>query len=163
MKINKLALWSTAGISLFLGLAVGMALIGAVIPSVHKLTGGLVCSGTVEIKETKFNNGPRSSYSDLDVICSADGRTEEITTSSFVILGLISTILFSIPVGYFMRWLFSNTGNTQSSQKLKSVEKESKNGQSGMERMSELKKMRDENLITQAEFERKKSEIMEEL
>jgi hypothetical protein len=36
-------------------------------------------------------------------------------------------------------------------------------GKTALERMAELKEMRDKNLISQAEYERKKDEIMKEL
>ncbi|HKJ39553.1 MAG TPA: SHOCT domain-containing protein [Anaerolineales bacterium] len=163
MKLNKVMFWITAGVSLFLGLTIGVALIGAVVTPVHKLTGALVCGGTVEIKETTFTNGPKSSYSDIDVLCTTGGNTLDITNQSFVILGLISTLLFFAAAVYFMRGLIFQSGTSNAQEKLKSVDKEKKNDQSGLERMSELKKMRDDNLISQAEFERKKSEIMDEL
>ena len=165
MKINKPVFFISIGVSLFLGIIVGAALIGAVVKPVHKLTGAPFCRGTIDITETRFDNGPESSYSDLDVSCIAeDGTRKEITTQSFVVLGAAGTLIFFVLIAYFMRGLlFMPQGLPAADPMLKDAGKRIKNNQSGLERLSELKRMRDENLISQAEFEQKKDEIMKEL
>jgi len=166
MKINKPVFFISIGVSLFLGIVVGAALIGAVVKPVHKLTGALLCRGTVDITETRFDNGPESSYSDLDVNCVAeDGTRKEITTQSFVVLGAVGSLIFFALIAYFMRGLIfmSQGGLPAADSMLKDAGKSTKENKSGLERLSELKKMRDENLISQTEFETKKDKIMKEL
>jgi len=165
MKINKPVFFISIGVSLFLGIIVGAALIGVVVKPVHQLTGALFCRGTVDITETRFDNGPKSSYSDLDVNCVAeDGTRKEITTQSFVVLGAVGSLIFFALIAYFMRGLiFMPQGFSAADPMLKDAGKSTKNNKSGLERLSELKKMRDENLISQTEFEQKKDEIMKEL
>jgi len=165
MTPNKTIFAIVIGISLLLGFTLGSALIGAVVKPVHKLTGVLLCRGTVDISETSYNYGPRGTYSDLEITCLAnDGTRREITFQSFLVLGVISTLFFLALLVYFLRGLIlTASGLPAPDPKLKDAGRSTKDKPSGLERLSELKKMRDENLISQVEYERKKGEIMDEL
>lgn len=171
MKLDKGMLGMAAGISLFVGFVIVAVAIGAIVPSMHKLTAPLICRGDVEVETIKYSYKPGQVGWQHYIYCVNEqtGEKKEITFPAIGVTGLVaSAVIFAI-IAYRMRSIifFSQDSDPHAADlKPKPVKtngrKKKKEGRA-LERLSELKKMRDQNLISAAEYERKKTEIMDEL
>jgi hypothetical protein len=95
---------------------------------------------------------------------------KEITFPAIGVTGLVASAIIFVVLS--IRWrnslvmskdLASLALDTKPASSSPGESKRKKKQGSPLERLSELKKMRDENLISEAEYDRKKNEIMEEL
>lgn len=164
MKLNLTMIVILAGISLFIGFIIISVAVGAIFPSMHKLTAPLICEGEVKVESIRYSYKPGQVGWDNHIYCiDEQGSQKEITFPAIGVTGLFySAILFVILLilgrkGVALPATFGT---------LATDVKRGKGGKkegSAMERLAELKKMRDANLITQVEFETKKAKIMEEL
>lgn len=174
MKLDKFMLLTTLGTSLFVGFIIFAIGIGAIFPSMHKLTAPLICGGEVEVETIRYNVRPGETVWQHSVYCTNQetGIKKEITFPAIGMTGLVASAIIFAYLAF--RWrnqllLPKNFGSLAPDLKPASpspdFSKKSKQKKQGspLERLSELKKMRDENLISEAEYERKKNEIMEEL
>jgi hypothetical protein len=161
MKINVVGLLILAGISLFIGFVIISVAVGAIFPSMHKLTAPVLCSnGEVEVEVITYSYKPGQIGTDNHLYCNDEEGRREITWAAIGVSGLFySAIIFVLLLiwGRSLATLPANFGERATDLK------RGKKGGSAMERLAELKKMRDANLISQAEFERKKAKIMDEL
>lgn len=168
MKLDKTMVGILIGASLFVGFVIISVAIGAVFPSLHKLAAPLICNGTVNAESIKYSYKPGQVGWENHIYCdSTSGERKEITFPAMGVTGMIASAIVFVPLAFWMRkslFLPENFGalaNDLKQKKSRSGKKE-KEG-SALERLSELKKMYDENLITESEYERKKAEIMKEL
>lgn len=146
------------GVSLFLGYTIFMAAIGAFFPSINYLSKPLVCRGNFEIETTRYSYKPGQAGWQHNVYC--DGK--DITLPSILVTGLIFSLLcFIVILICFPRFIFHHENFGKLALDLKAAEKSG--GKSTLDRLTKLKELRDKNLISQMEYERKKDEIMEEL
>lgn len=166
MKLDKTMIAMLAGGSLFIGFVLISVAVGAIFPSIHKLSAPLICRGDVNIQVNTYSYKPGQSGTDIHIYCVDDqGTQKEITFQAIAVTGLVaSAILFVIALIWMRNGLtlpatFGTLAKDLNRKKNFSGEKDG----SALERMSELKKMYDQNLISQAEYERKKAEIMKEL
>ena len=145
------------GVSLFLGYAIFTALATAIFPSVNNVSGGFLCSGEYEIVTTKSSPRPGETYWSHTILC--DGN--DITLPAVALTGLAASLMFFVILLIVARkWLLKeNVPAPFAKAGLPAKDK----GKTPLERMAELKEMRDQNLISQVEYERKKDEIMKEL
>jgi hypothetical protein len=95
------------------------------------------------------------------------GNQREITFAAIAVTGLIASAIVFVILGIWMRkslLMPENFGVLANDLKPKkgSSAKNKKDG-SALERLSELKKMYDENLISKTEYENKKAQIMKEM
>jgi hypothetical protein len=145
--------------SLFLGYAIFTAIAVNLFPGITSITKPILCANgeqTVDVTRTQVR--PGETYFNVNVYC--DG--EIITFQSVMLTGLIASLVFFVILLVVARnWLFraKNAPAPFANAGMASVTK----GKTPLERMSELKEMRDKNLISQVEYERKKDEIMKEL
>ncbi|HNB41103.1 MAG TPA: SHOCT domain-containing protein [Anaerolineales bacterium] len=145
------------GVSLFLGYAIFTALATAIFPAVNNVSGEFLCDGNYEIITTKSSPRPGQTYWSHSILC--DGK--DITLPTVAITGLMASSIFFVLLLIFARnWWFRAASAPAPFAKAGVTEKGKK---STLDRMAELKEMRDKNLISQVEYERKKDDIMKEL
>jgi hypothetical protein len=152
--------WITVmfGVSLFLGYVIFTAAIGAFFPSINYLSKPLVCRGNFEIETTRYSYKPSQVGWQHNVYC--DGK--DITLPSILVTGLIFSLLcFIVILIRFPGFIFHPENFGELAHDLKAAEKS--DGKSTLDRLTELKGLRDKNLVSQVEYERKKDEIMKEL
>ncbi len=166
MKLDKTMIAMLAGASLFIGFVLISVAVGAIFPSIHKLTAPLICSDDVNIQVNTYSYKPGQSGTDIHIYCvDQQGAQKEITLQAIAVTGLIaSAILFVIALIWMRNGirLPENFGSLATDLKKKKKSSGQQDG-SALERMSELRKMYDEKLISKAEYEQKKAEIMKEL
>ena len=169
MKINKVMLGILTGTSLFIGFVIISVAVGAIFPSMHKLTAPLICSGEVKVESIQYYPPSGGVGWKNYIYCIEQGNEKEITFPAIGVTGLVySAITFVVLLFLGRKAVVSpeNFGELATDIKPKKTGmfgSEKKKDDSALERLSQLKKMRDENLISQVEYERKKAEIMEEL
>jgi len=161
-KPNWILIGILFGVSLFFAYTLFAAAIGAFLPSINYISKPLLCSGEYKIETTRYSYKPGQVGWQHNIYC--DGK--DITLASIGLTGLIVTLV--VFAALFIRYrehMFyaKDFGILASDLKQKSNPKKGKKGKSPLERMTELKEMRDKNLISQVEYERKKDEIMKEL
>ena len=167
MKLNKTMLVILAGVSLFIGFVVFAVGIGAIFPSMHKFTAPLICGGAVQVETTQYSYKPGQVGWEHHIYCDSNGARKEITFPAIGVTGLIASLAIFIVLVIWMRrsvTLPANFGELATDlQRDVKAASSGKPAGSALERLSQLKQMRDGNLITEAEYERKKAEIMKEL
>jgi hypothetical protein len=168
MKLDKTMVGILIGASLFVGFVIISVAVGAIFPSLHKLTAPLICSGTVDVETIQYSYKPGQVGWATTIYCAKNsGERREITFAAIVVTGFIASAIMFVIFGVWMRkslFLPENFGTLANDLKSKKgpALKSKKDG-TALERLSELKKMYDENLITRDEYEKKKGKIMEEL
>lgn len=167
MKLNKMMLGILAGASLFLGFVIFAAAVGAIFPSLHKLTAPLLCRGDVQVETTQYSYKPGQVGWEHHIYCDSDNGRKEITFPAIGVTGLVASLVIFILLVFWMRksvTLPANFGELATDlQRGKGAASSGKKAGSVMERLSELKELRDKNLISGDEYQRKRSEIMDEL
>jgi hypothetical protein len=121
-----------------------------------------VCSGEFSIETTRYSYRPGQTGWAHNIYC--DGN--DITLASLSLSGLmVSLVVFVLLFLRYRKHMFypKDFGALASDLKQTSKPKKGQKAKSPLERMTELKEMRDKNLISQVEYERKKDEIMKEL
>lgn len=145
------------GVSLFLGYAIFTALATAIFPAVNNVSGEFLCDGNYEIITTKSSPRPGETYWSHSILC--DGK--DITFRAVGLTGLVASLVFFVLLLIFTRnWWFREKAAPAP---FANAGLPAKGKKSALDRMAELKEMRDKNLISQVEYERKKDEIMKEL
>lgn len=161
-KLNRSLVLSLAGTSLFVGVIICSIGFGALVPAMHKLSAPLICRGEFEIVTTRYSVRPGETVWQHNIYCTDENGKREVTFQSMAATGL----LLSIPIFAFM---FYSSRNGMFFSKnfgalVKPSARTSRTGEaSSLERLTELKKMRDADLISEAEYEGKKKEIMDEM
>lgn len=167
MKLDKSMVGMLAGVSLFLGFVVFAVGIGAIFPSMHKFSAPLICRGEVQVETTQYSYKPGQTGWEHHIYCNSDGARKEITFPAIGMTGLIVSLAIFIIIAFRMRkslTLPANFGKLATDlQRDRKAASSGKPAGSALERLIQLKQMRDQNLITEAEYERKKAEIMKEL
>jgi hypothetical protein len=163
MPSRKLPLIILALVSLFFGFAIFAAAGGALFPSLHRLSAPLICSGEVEIETIRSSYRPGETSWTHYIYCVSDGDRTEITIQAVLMTGLLaSALVFLVLLVVFRKALFAPVP-AHFGELATDLKPENQKKGSALERMNELKKLRDQNLISQAEYERKKDNIMREL
>lgn len=156
-RFNLTAFIIIMGISLLLGFLIFAALGTAIAPTINNISKPMLCSGEYTMETTSTTVRPGETYSSRNIYC--DGK--DITVASVLTTGTIASLFIFIVLAILARnWIFA--AKTAPSP-LAQAGKASAKGKTPLERMAELKEMRDQNLISQVEYERKKDEIMKEL
>ncbi len=96
MKINKMMIGILAGISLFIGFVIISVAVGAIFPSMHKLTAPLICSGEVKVESIQYYPPSGGVGWKNHISCIEQGDQREITFQAIGVTGLFySTIIFA--------------------------------------------------------------------
>ena len=164
MKKDRSILYFAIGISLFVGFIIVSIALGAIFPSIHKLTAPLICRGTVEVETVRYSYKPGQVGWQHTVYCVPEaGAKKDITFPAIGMTGLVASVIIFAYLAF--RWRKELVVEQKDFGVLAADLKPKKSGKKGsaLERLAELKKMRDENLISEAEYDRKKQEIMNEL
>src|SRR5688572_19469804 len=98
MKIDKTMIIMLAGISLFIGFVIISVAVGAIFPSMHKLTAPLICKGEVKVEVITYSYKPGQIGTDNHIYCLEEGGGQkEITFPAIGVTGLFySAIIFVI-------------------------------------------------------------------
>lgn len=161
-KPNWMLIGILFGVSLFLAYTFFAAAIGAFLPSINYISKPLLCSGEYKIETTRYSYKPGQAGWQHNIYC--DG--EDITLASISLTGLIvALVIFTALFIRYREHMFyaKDFGVLANDLKEKDKPQKGQKGRSPLERMTELKELRDKNLISQVEYERKKDEIMKEL
>jgi hypothetical protein len=178
MKIDKTMVGILAGISLFIGFVIISVAVGAVFPSMHKLTAPLICKGEVQVESIRYSYKPGQVGWDNHIYCiDEQGSEKEITFPAIGVTGLFySAILFVILLVLGRRAVVSpetfgelaadikpgKAAAFPSARRKVGTRLERKEG-TRLERLAELKQMWEAKLITREEYEKKKARIMDEI
>lgn len=161
-KPNWILIGILFGVSLFLAYTFFVAAIGAFLPSVNYISKPLLCSGEYKIETTRYSYKPGQVGWQHNIYC--DGK--DITLASISLTGLIvALVIFTALFIRYREHMFyaKDFGVLANDLRQTSKPQKGQKDKSPLERMTELKEMRDKNLISQVEYERKKDEIMKEL
>lgn len=161
-KTNWIVISIIFGVSLFLGYAIFTALVSALFPAVNNISRPLLCAGEYRIETTRSSYRPGETTWSHNIYCD----DKDITLPSVALTGLIVSLVFFVLLLIAFRNLLpypKDFGVLANDLKQTGKAPKGAKGKSPLERMTELKEMRDKNLISQVEYERKKDEIMEEL
>lgn len=157
-KINWNMIAIMFGASLFLGIAIFTAVIGAFFPAINNISKPLLCGGEYNITTLRSSYRPGETIWSHNIYC--DGR--DITFPSVMMTGLmVSLVIFVLILIRFRSHLTHPENFGELANDLKAVKKAG--GKTTLDRLTELKELHDKNLISQVEYERKKDEIMNEL
>lgn len=157
-KINWKLIAVMFGASLFLGIAIFTAAVGAFFPAVNNISRPLLCNGEYNITTTRSSHRPGETTWSHTISC--DGR--DITLPSVFTTGfMVSLVIFVFLLIRFRERLTHPENFGELASDLKAVKKSG--GKTTLDRLTELKELGDKNLISQVEYERKKDEIMKEL
>ena len=159
-KPNWLWIGILFGVSLFIGYVIFAADVGAFLPSINVISKPLLCSGEYSIETTSSSYRPGETFTSHRIYCDK----KDITLPSIMLTGLFFSLDTFILLAILNRnSLFQPENFGVLATDLKQTKKSGGKEKSPLERMSELKEMRDRNLISDVEYERKKDEIMKEL
>ncbi len=163
MNRNLIVLIVLAVVSLFFGFAIFAAAGGALFPSIHKVSAPLICSGTIEIETIRSSYRPGETSWSHFIYCVTGNDRKEITLQAVLLTGVLaSAVTFVLLLIFFGRSLFAarpaNFGVLATD-----LKPENKKKGPALDRLTELKQLRDGNLISQAEYERKREDILKEL
>ena len=155
---NWIVIGILLGISLFIGYVFFMAAIGAFFPAINQVSRPLLCDGEYGIDTTRSSPRPGETVWSNHIYCDE----KDITFPSVMLTGLIFSLVIFVILAFRSRehLLLSEDFGVLA----KDVQRTKKSGgKTALERMNELKELRDKNLISQVEYERKKDEIVKEL
>jgi hypothetical protein len=157
-KPNWIIIGILFGVSLFIGYVFFMAMIGAFFPAINQVSRPLLCDGEYSMDTVRSNPRPGETVWSNQIYCD----DKDITFPSVMLTGLIFSLVIFVILAFRSReHLLHSSDFGELSSDMKQTKKSG--GKTALERMAELKEMRDKNLISQAEYERKKDEIMKEL
>jgi hypothetical protein len=157
-RINWKIIAVMFGASLFLGIAIFTALVGAFFPAINNISRPLLCDGEYNISTMRSSYRPGETTWSHTIYC--DSR--DITFPSVLTTGfMVSLVIFVLILIRFRKYLTYPENFAELANDLKAAEKS--DGKTTLDRLTELKELRDKNLISQVEYERKKDEIMKEL
>ncbi len=166
MKLDKTMIAMLAGGSLFIGFVLISVAGGAIFPSIHKLTAPLICRGDMQIETNQYSYKPGQVGWEHHIYCASEsGERKEITFPAIGVTGLVASAILFVIALIWMRKGLTLPANFGVLAKDLSRKKNSsgKNDGSALDRLSELKKMYEKDLISKMEYEQKKAEIMKEL
>lgn len=158
MKLDKGMLVMFVGVSLFLGILIFAVALGSVFPSLPKLTAVLICSGDVKMETIRSSYVPGETSWKRNIYCSTDDTKKDITIQAFGLTGLIASAIIFVLLSFGKRDLLISSKDPDG---LANNQIEGKG--TPLEQIIRLKKMRDANLLSDVDYEKKRSDIMKEL
>lgn len=157
-KPNWIVIGILFGVSLFISFVFFMAAIGAFLPSINQISRPLLCDGEYNIETTRYSPRPGETVWSNNIYCD----DKDITFPSVMLTGLIITLVIFVILAFRSRDHLLHSKDFGAL--VKDMQRTKKSGgKTALERMAELRELRDDNLISQVDYERKKDEIMKEL
>jgi len=190
MKFNTSALIWTFLWSLFMGVTAIAIGFGALFPSMNLISKPFVCpNGKMDHVDQVYNPYPGTTITTITWYCidSRGGKTELGIFPMSLYAGLIYGVLLFLVIIVGMAILgrygrsrsgIGDTGESVSvekaekfrrqteqfrEQRLAQIENKSESSRDALEKMKELKRLREANLISEAEYQSKRAEILKEL
>lgn len=168
MKSKSSALLIVLGISLFFGLI--CSALGTAFTPIMAIGGAVVCRGEFGIDSQSYSYKPgqigvtRSPYCIDDQTREKRDVTFPLIVADTVIYGVIIFALMFFGVRFSRKsGMTIAAGSDSSKGAARASTKKDNSSQSAREKLSELKKMLDSDLITKIEYERKKAEILKDM
>ena len=157
-RINWKMIAVMFGASLFLGIVIFTAIVGAIFPSINNISRPLLCDGEYNISTMRASYRPGETTWSHTIYCD----NNDITFPSVMTTGFMASLVIFvfILIGFRKHLTYPENFGTLAND-MKAAEKSG--GKTTLDRLTELKELRDKNLISQVEYERKKDEIMKEL
>ena len=106
MRLNKLMLGVSAGVSLFVGFVIVSVAVGAIFPSMHTFAAPLICSGEVKVESIRYSYKPGQVGWDNHIYCIERGKQREITFPAIGVTGLIASAILFVFLIFVMRKSF---------------------------------------------------------
>ena len=103
MKLNIMMLGILAGVSLFLGFVIYSVAVGAIFPSIHKLTAALICSGEVKVESVQYYPPSGGVGWKNHVYCIDEGNQKEITIPAIGVTGLVASAVIFVLLAFRRR------------------------------------------------------------
>lgn len=103
MKLNMMTLGILAGASLFIGFVIFSVAVGAIFPSIHKLTAPLICSGEVQVERIQYYPSSGGVGWKNHVYCIEQGHQTEITLPAIGVTGLSASAVVFVLLAFKMR------------------------------------------------------------
>lgn len=110
MRLNKLMLGVSAGISLFVGFVIISVAVGAIFPSMHTLSAPLICSGEVKVESIRYSYKPGQVGWDNHIYCVEQGKKNEITLPMIGVTGLVASAIVFVLLVFVMGKRFISKG-----------------------------------------------------
>jgi len=157
---------------IFMGITVGSIGLGAVFPYVNRITKPFVCrAGQLELVTQDYHPSPVETVTTLTWYCTdpANGARHEVNMFQMALIAgpLYGLVLFFVVME--VMWIRSNrhvsAADTESPSSVWSppASDNRESHSSVEERLAELKNLRDTGLITEQDYARKKSAILNDL
>jgi hypothetical protein len=157
---------SALGIGLFFGITVISIGIGAVLTPLQSISAPFVCGGPAELETQHYSYKPGQSGYTITWYCT-DPETGEKVDRTFPLI-LASGVIYGVALGLvILAW--GLTGGQTVLSSLGSGERStpprarSIGSSDSAARLEKLRELRESGLITEAEYSKKKAEILEEL
>jgi hypothetical protein len=156
------------GISLFCGIVVISIGIGSLFPQINQIAKPIVCgSDVMEVKQHVYHYRPGETSWTINAYCvdSTTGVKKDVTGLVQLVAGMIYSVIPLITL-IILSIIFRDKGDkTQneyvSSPGLGSVQPYEHTESNGMkEKLEKLKQLRESNLITEEDYQKKKDEIL---
>ncbi|MCC6298290.1 MAG: SHOCT domain-containing protein [Anaerolineales bacterium] len=164
---NSVVIWALVFLwSLFMGITVGSIGIGAVVPSMNLIAKPFVCPhGQMELETQDYHPSPVETVTTLTWYCvdtSTGERTElglfPMSLYAGTIYGLILFAIIYVSMKFAgKRFIPSEQAPSQKFQRQAELPGDT------VKRMKELRDLRDANLISESEYEQKRTEILKKL
>jgi hypothetical protein len=168
MKIERGILFWIFIWCIFMGITAISIGLGALFPSMNRIAKPFVCPrGRMELETQTYRPYPGTTITTLTWYC-ADQETGERTELGVFPMNLYSGVIYGIllfVVIVVILQIWMNRSGTQSQPGVSTSQHEDKDVVSGaaVARMNELERLRDADLISEAEYQEKRSEIIRDL
>jgi hypothetical protein len=169
MKLDKSIVIILFVVSMFAGIIIISLGIGAAFPVINRVAGPFVCStGKMMLESEKYSGLPGQSTTTIKWLC-VDNKTDAQQDINFKVILVAGTIygliLFALII---TRWLVVNRpGADQPATPISPLKSGfSRNvpiPETKHQKLQEIKELHDSGLISDQDYEKKKSEILEEI
>ncbi len=164
MKLTLGTVLMLLGASMFCGIIIISIGFGAAFPVIDRVATPFVCAGReLELEQRSYSYRPGEVTTTVTWYCTDEqtGAREDVSLQTSLASGLIyGAVTFVVAVIW---WLLANRPGQEPTQPGAPPLPKNAGSQGTLKKMMELKEMRDANLITEQEYEKKKAEILENL
>jgi hypothetical protein len=164
MKLNLTTALMLLGVSMFCGIIIISIGFGAAFPVIDRVAAPFVCAGReLELEQQTYSYRPGEVTTTVTWYCTNEqtGAREDVSLQTALVSGLIyGAVIFVVAVIW---WLMANRPGQNPSRQDTPPSPKNAGSQGTLKKMMELKEMRDADLITEQEYEKKKAEILENL
>lgn len=170
MKLSFGTAMLVLGCCMFCGIIIIAIGLGAAFPVIDNVAAPFVCGGkALQPDQQSYSYRPGEVTTTVEWYCTDDKTGQQQSVDLQIILtagSIYGLLLFAI----FLAWWFianrpgsATAGDVAAASPVAHPPHRASSSESAMQRLAELKRMYDANLITQPEYEKKKAEILENL